>query len=88
MSNEEKSFPKVGINCLPCIYTVHKWKPYKIGLFSKWDLASFTKKERKIIKNRVKYTHFWEELGYWLVALWHIILKLIKRGDDNETFKY
>ena len=35
MSNEEKSFPKVGINCLSCIYTVHKGKSYKIGLFSK-----------------------------------------------------
>jgi len=49
---------KTNINCLPCIYTVHRLNPYKIVLFSKWNLASFSKKERKIIKNRLKYTHF------------------------------
>ena len=32
---EEKSLNNTVINCLPCIYTVHKGKPYKIGLFSK-----------------------------------------------------
>ena len=25
---------KTNINCLPCIYTVHQQKPYKMGLFS------------------------------------------------------
>ena len=34
-SNNQESFPKVGINCLPCIYTVHCLNPYKTGLFSK-----------------------------------------------------
>ena len=38
---------KTNINCLPCIYTVHYLKPYKMGVFSKWDLASFN----KIIRN-------------------------------------
>ena len=33
MSNEEKSFPKTSINCLPCIYTVHHLNPYKMGVF-------------------------------------------------------
>ncbi len=28
-----KSFPSVGINCLPCIYTVHYLNPYKMGVF-------------------------------------------------------
>ena len=32
---------KTNINWLPCIYTVHQGNPYKMGLFSKWDLASF-----------------------------------------------
>ena len=71
--NDEKVFQKSQINCLPCIYTVHCLNAYKMGLFSKWDLASFSKKERKIIKNRLKYTHFWEELGYWLVIRRHIL---------------
>ena len=44
---------KTNINYLPCIYTVHCLNAYKMGLFSKWDLASFSKKERKIIKNRL-----------------------------------
>jgi len=39
---------KTNINCLPCIYTVHQQSPYKMGFFSKWDLASFNKKRRKI----------------------------------------
>ena len=26
---------KTNINCLPCIYTVHRLNPYKIGFFSK-----------------------------------------------------
>ena len=41
-----KSFPSVGINCLPCIYTVHCLNPYKMGLFSKQDLASFNQKSK------------------------------------------
>jgi len=31
--NDEKVFQKSNINCLPCIYTVHQGKPYKMGLF-------------------------------------------------------
>ena len=50
---------KTNINCLLCIYTVHRLKPYKTGLFSKWDLASFNKKRIKIWKNRLKYARFW-----------------------------
>ena len=38
---------KTNINCLPCIYTVHYLNTYKMGVFSKWDLASFN----KIIRN-------------------------------------
>ena len=32
---QEKSFPKVHVNCLPYIYAVHRLNPYKIGFFSK-----------------------------------------------------
>jgi len=42
MNNENKN----NINWLPCIYTVHRLNLYKMGLFSKWDLASFSKKTR------------------------------------------
>ena len=36
MSKEnQESFPKVGINWLPCIYTVHQLNPYKMGIFKK-----------------------------------------------------
>jgi len=58
---------KTNINCLPCIYGDHHLKPYKMVVFKNWDFASFNKKRRKIWKNRLKYTHFWEKLGYWLV---------------------
>ena len=34
-NNQEEKLTKVGINCLPCIYTVHCLNPYKMGLFSK-----------------------------------------------------
>ena len=37
---------KTNINWLPCIYTVHRLIPYKMGLFSKWNFASFNKKRR------------------------------------------
>ena len=33
-NNQEKKLTKVGINWLPCIYTVHQGNLYKIGLFS------------------------------------------------------
>jgi len=42
MNNENKT----NINCLTCIYTVHCSNPYKMGLFSKWGLASFNKKRK------------------------------------------
>ena len=57
-----------NINWLACIYGDYHLNPYKMGAFKNWDLASFNKKVRKIIKNRLKYTHFWEELEYWLVT--------------------
>ena len=37
---------KTNINCLPCIYTVHRLNPYKMGLFSEWNITSFNKKIR------------------------------------------
>ena len=37
---------KTNINCLSCIYTVHHLSTYKMGLFSKYDLASINKKTR------------------------------------------
>ena len=64
---------KTNINWLACIYGDYHLKPYKIGAFKNWDLASFSKKERKIVKNRLKYTHFWEKLGYWLVICRYIL---------------
>ena len=65
---------KTNINCLPCIYTVHHLNPYKMEIFKNWDLASFNKKRRENKEKRLKYTHFWEELEYWLVTLWHLFL--------------
>ena len=32
-NDSPKSFTSVGINCLPCIYTVHHLNPYKMGVF-------------------------------------------------------
>ena len=64
---------KTNINCLSCIYGDYHLNPYKIGVFKKWDLASFNKRVSKIIRNRLKYPHFWEELEYWLVIYWHIL---------------
>lgn len=49
---------KTNINCLSCIYDDYHLNPYKMGIFKNLDLASFTKKQRKIIKNMVKYTYF------------------------------
>ena len=68
---------KTNINWLACIYGVHHLNPYKMGVFKNWDHANFNKKGRKIIKNRLKYAHFWEGLEYWLVICRHII----KRGE-------
>ena len=67
------SVNKTNINWLACIYTAHHLNPYKMGLFSKWDLASFDKKGRKFRKNGLKSTHFWETLEYWLVICRHIL---------------
>ena len=66
MNNQdnEKVFQKSNINWLACIYDEHHLNPYKMGVFKNWDFACFNKKGRKIIKNRVKYTHFWEDLEY------------------------
>ena len=33
MNNSNEKLTKVGINCLPCIYTVHHLNPYKMGVF-------------------------------------------------------
>ena len=62
---------KTNINWLSCIYTVHQQNPYKMETFKKWDIASFNKKSKKW-KNKLKIAYFWEELEYWLVALWHL----------------
>ena len=64
---------KMSINCLACIYGDHYLNLYKIGAFKNWDLTSFNKKGRKIIKNRLKYTHFLEKLVDWLVICRHIL---------------
>ena len=50
---------KTNINWLSCIYGDHHLNPYKMGAFENWDLASFSKKERKIIKIMLQYTQFW-----------------------------
>ena len=71
--NEDKVFSNTVINWLACIYDDYRLNPYKMVVYENWDLASFNKKVRKIIKNRVKYTHFWEELEYWLVICRHIL---------------
>ena len=60
MNKEEKVFSNTVINWLACIYDDYHLNLYKMGLSKKWDLASFNKKRRKIWKNRLKYTHFWE----------------------------
>ena len=41
MSNEEKSFPKVGINCLITIYLTPSTKPYFIRDYENLDNAYF-----------------------------------------------
>ena len=70
MNNENK----ININWLACIYDVHHLTPYRMVVSENWNLASFNKKRRKTWKDRLKYTHFWEELSYWLVIRRHIIL--------------
>ena len=49
MRNEEKSFSKTSINWLACIYGDHHLNHYKMGVFKKWDLASFNERVSKII---------------------------------------
>ena len=64
---------KTNINWLACIYDDYHLSPYKMGISKEWDFASFNKNKEKIIKNRLKYTNFWEKLGYWLVICRHIL---------------
>ena len=68
---------KTNINWLACIYDAYHLNPYNMGISKEWDLASFNKKRRKIWKNRLKYTFFWEKLWYWFVICWHILIKNI-----------
>ena len=49
---------KTNINWLITVYSNFWRKPLFIRKNSKIDFASFSKKERKIIKNRLKYTYF------------------------------
>lgn len=49
--NNQEVFTKTSINCLPCIYTVHRLNPYRIGVFKNCDVASF-------IKKRLNIAHF------------------------------
>jgi len=71
--NNSENVAKNVINWLACIYGDYHLNPYKMGVFKNWDLASFSKKRRKIKKNRLKYTHFWEELWYRLVICRYIM---------------
>ena len=57
-NDNQESFSKVSFSCLSCIYGDYHLNPYKMGVFKNWDLECFNKKGRKIIKNRLKYTHF------------------------------
>ena len=41
---------KTNINWLDCIYDGYHLNPYKIGVFKKWNLASFNKKKKKNFK--------------------------------------
>ena len=41
---------KTNIKCLTCIYNVHQLNPYKMGFFSKYGLASFSKKNKVLLK--------------------------------------
>ncbi len=63
---------KTNINWLACIYGDYHLNPYKMYIFKNWDLAIFDKKGRKNEKNKLKYTHFCEKLGYWFVICRHI----------------
>ena len=45
MLSEEKSFTSAVINCLSCIYTVHRLNPYRMEVFKNCDVASFKKKD-------------------------------------------
>ena len=75
--NKERVFSNTVINWLACIYDDYHLNPYKMGISKEWDFASFNKKEEKNWKNRLKYTLFWEELGYWLVTCRHLFFKHI-----------
>ncbi len=77
---------KTNINWLACIYDDYHLNPYNMGIFKSWDLASFNKNVIKIIKNKVKYTHFWEELGFWLVIC-RQINNYIKRWNYDKIGK-
>ena len=54
---------KTNINWLACIYDDHHLNLYKMGVFKNWDLASFNKKVRKIIKKHGKIYSFLREIG-------------------------
>ena len=60
-SEKDNLSAKIQINWLACIYDDYHLNPYKMGTFKKWDLASLKKKKKKL-KNRLKYTLFWEGL--------------------------
>ena len=49
-SDSKKSFSKVPISCLSCIYGDYHLNSYKMGVFKNWNLASFNKKEEKLRK--------------------------------------
>ena len=57
--NKDKVFSNTVINWLACIYDDYHLNLYKMGVFSKWDLASSSIKRRKIWKNRLKIIYFW-----------------------------
>ncbi len=63
MNNEETGFQKTSINWLACIYDGHHLNPYKIRVFKSWNLASFNKKVRKIIKKHGKIYSFLRGIG-------------------------
>ena len=56
---ENEKFRPASFNWLASIYGDHHLNPYKMGVYKNWDLASFNKKARKIIKNSLKFAYFW-----------------------------
>ena len=85
-SNEEKGFASAYINWLACIYGDYHSNHYKMGIFKKWDLASFNKKKKKNLKKQIKIYLFLRAIRVLACNVpTHFIF--IKRGEKYEWIR-